>query len=158
MLKTPVQYEPAFDRLNEVRPLTLADRAKINLDIPVLNANPVSQSRRAAGKLLQSNNVGGLIKNSGVSFENVLYRDCQLSPGNPIEHINTIESCKGVLATFTGGVETTHVFWIIFATGSYIAELRKDTYIWLPFTGGRMYFKGEDFDTVWVRVKTYSFS
>lgn len=62
MLVTPVQYESAFDGLNEVRPLELADEVKVALDIPVLNANPVSSSRPAIGKLLRCNQRGGILQ------------------------------------------------------------------------------------------------
>lgn len=62
MLRTPVQYESVLDELNTVRPLQLADEGKVALDTPVLNANPVSSSRPAIGKLLRCNQRGGILR------------------------------------------------------------------------------------------------
>lgn len=158
MLKTPVQFEPAFDGLNEVRPLKLADRVKINLDLPVCNVNPVSSSRRAAGKLLRCNNLGGMLKNSGHSFENVLYRDCQLFPGVPNSSLDVIEGCKGVSAIFTGGGGMTEVYWVDSPLHIFMVEIANEIMTWLPFTGSRMYFYGKNIVGGYVRVKTYSFN
>jgi len=157
MLKTPVQFEPAFDRLNEVRPLKLADRVKINLDLPVCNVNPTGTSRRAIGKLLRCNNVGSMLKNHGDGFETTLYRDCLLLDTNSTDHVDFTPPVKGVLVKWTGGTGPTTVHWVAGYTHFFEVEIFRTPWLWLPFTGSRIWFYGHRFVGTWVRVEVYGF-
>lgn len=61
-LATPVQYEPALEGLNDIRPLQLADEGKVVIPYPVLCKNPPSTGKPAVGMFARCSQQGALLK------------------------------------------------------------------------------------------------
>lgn len=70
MLKliTPVQYEPALEELNAVRPLHLQERPRISLDIPIANKLPKASVKSTAGTLARCTPSGALLNKNVHEF------------------------------------------------------------------------------------------
>lgn len=60
-LITPVQYEPALEELNAVRPLQLQVRPRRILNIPILNKLPIESVKSIAGTLAKCTEQGSLL-------------------------------------------------------------------------------------------------
>lgn len=142
-LATPIQYESALDRLNAVRPLQLADEAKIALNIPVLNVNPVDKDKPVVGKLLRCNQQGVLLRSNDKAQENSEYKSffsyCRLCTF----HFPFAQKVFGVIVTFVDPAEIFTVWWCSEAAVVKYKQITKDVWTFLPFVGIDFYLRFE---------------
>ena len=87
-LITPLHYESAIDGLNDVRPLALADEARQELSLPILNQAPVDKVSPASGKFLQSDNQGAGLIRDFVECKNQVTQSISLSNTGSLGNIN----------------------------------------------------------------------
>jgi len=135
-LLTPVQYEPALDGLNEVRPLQLADEVKIALNIPVFNVNPVGKNKPVVGKLARCNQQGALLESNKVfDLRNFEYQ-VKYTPFESGEFSVTFaQPIKGFLVYFYARSDESHNSVWVTPDGIVIKRFIYQQYMWFDFKG-----------------------
>ena len=149
-LLTPVTYEDTLDELNVVRPLVLVDEAKVELDVPILNRNPVSENRPAIGKLLKCDINGCALSSPNGVIDK--YETDEVYDVPPGDAVATIDFGRIVNRFRVKGIwfiaET--VLWWCTSSGDKLLEI--DENVWAQINARGRYFKfrlypyrGEDF-------------
>lgn len=144
-LATPVQYEPALEGLNDIRPLQLAEESKVVIPYPVLCQNPPSKDKPAVGKLARCSQQGALLKSEPVWADNYSEIRLDISEAVPNIHYAFPVRVQGVLASY-----------LIFVGGGGINWCDKDfvidyrslviiSYRFLPFVGTDIYFMSDGY-------------
>lgn len=138
-LLTPVQYEPSLEELNSVRPLQLADDAKIVIPYPVLCLNPVTKDRPPIGKLARCDRAGALLASQPVECTAYEYITEDFADGDSDKLIQFSQQVSFVqtLVTVVG-------FWGdgYWTDPTYTAEIKNifgTTTFYLPFVGTDLY-------------------
>lgn len=140
-LATPVQYEPALEGLNDIRPLQLADEVKIVLPYPVLCKNPPSTGRPAIGKFVRCTQQGaGVIHriNSLTSYELLSQ---YFDQDNPEHCISFSQKVRCVFVKFGLGSNTRGGYW---TDPTYLIEIKAIGYrtnTFLEFVGTNLYVR-----------------
>ncbi len=139
-LITPVLYDGSLDGLNEVRPLDLADEVKVSLDVPILNVNPVNNSKLALGRLLRCTKDGALLTKNHNSFENVEERRLIITEEAITEVIEWSQKIFGFLWVFQSRFD---INWLVWSDPTYtqrLLYLSLSGTTWVPFKGDTTYF------------------
>ncbi|GAF90525.1 unnamed protein product [marine sediment metagenome] len=138
-LITPVQYEPALEELNAVRPLRLQERPRISLDIPIINKLPKESVKSIAGTLAKGTPSGALLK---LKKEYITaYQMQAVSVTTGYVHLNIVFSqvVKKVMVNVTSLGNTTVFYW---STDNFLVVLQDLNSIkvhYLPFVGTNLY-------------------
>lgn len=144
MLKliTPIQYESALDGLNQVRPLSLADRGKITLDIPICNSNPVNAGRPALGKLLRCNQRGAILTNGRLGYDDYYYSTGSLSHATLTVKITFPTAVKGFIAKYAEALGTGYIARMDSTYTIQVGKLSLNDYSYFNIRGRYVYLKG----------------
>ena len=140
-LVTPVQYENTLDGLNAVRPLVLADEVKPILDIPVLNANPVSENRPAIGKLLRCNQNGALVTKNHNGFKYYQTKSLEIDSPNYFNLCTFSQKVEGILLEVTDSANITAFGWFWLAGFAILEVWNLLGTTWSNFDGQSLYIK-----------------
>jgi len=137
-LATPIQYKPALEGLNEIRPLQLADESKIVLPCPVLCTNPPSKDRPAVGIFARCSQQGSLLKSEPGWADTIYEYNVAIVVGDEV-HITFPMYVVGVIAkyTLTGPMG---VDWCNDAYTINYKGLATEYWTRLPFVGKDIHF------------------
>lgn len=144
-LLTPTQYESALDRLNDIRPLQLAERIRPAISIPVLNSLPVESKKSISGVLAKGTQHGSLLNSMPVWADNTIETTLDITEAVPNVHYQFPIRVKGVLVTFMelaggGGID-----WSDKDFTAIIMDLCHTLFKFLPFVGTDIYFKSSGY-------------
>ncbi len=156
-LATPVQYEPALEGLNDIRPLQLADESKVVIPYPVLCKNPPSKGRPAVGMFARCSQQGALLKN--VSYKAVLpeYKYRNVTVYDMHTHFTFSSKVSYVIAIWKWLGGSPVLYW---SDPTYLYNLKTLSnlkYTFLPFIGTDIYFGGRGLGEWNVDLFVYSF-
>ncbi|GAH56483.1 unnamed protein product, partial [marine sediment metagenome] len=134
-LATPVQYEPALEGLNDIRPLQLADENKIVLSCPVLCKNPPSTGKPTVGMFARSSQQGALLtaNNKVCTAYEYIEQDFEYGLPNKVIHfsqkVSFVQSRVIIIGVWTGA------WWITFGLPKIIMDIYNYSTNFLPFAG-----------------------
>ncbi|MBA7474041.1 hypothetical protein ES707_09388 [subsurface metagenome] len=141
-LATPVQYESALEGLNDIRPLQLAEESKIVIPYPVLCKNPPSKGRPAVGKLARCSEQGALLKSNILLLDKLYTFFVHIHEYNTLISVMFPNRVYGVAARYNQIEKASTTYWSSDTGVAHIDRLVADKYIFLPFIGKIIYFKG----------------
>ena len=120
--------------------MTLADKAKTSLNIPVLCTSEFNREQQSNSKLLRANQVGAMLKN-GLPFAKnyeMLTEEWYIPP--PYKHFEFSQPVNGVLFFWLFEWENPDVKWSDSSYSWYYMTMPFREYVYLPFRGTDMYF------------------
>lgn len=155
-LATPVQYEPALEGLNDIRPLQLADKSKVVIPYPVLCKNPPSTGKPAVGMFARCSQQGALLKSKNTRYR---YLEIQARTYDFYDGRKTITFSQKVslVLCYPGAISfTLNVRWIVPATDGRIQEISLVEPTALNFKGTNLYTRAW-FSEMWGQCTIYFF-
>ncbi|GAI88583.1 unnamed protein product, partial [marine sediment metagenome] len=134
-LSTPVQYEPALEGLNDIRPLQLADESKVVVPYPVLCKNPPSKDRPAVGMFARCSQQGALLKSNNIATTDIDRTTEDFSEAAPLVHYPFTQKVSGVIAKYVNFYGTSGLWWCNSNGTIKYTALSTAAYVFLPFVG-----------------------
>lgn len=140
-LATPVQYEPSLDGLNDIRPLQLADEAKVVIPYPVLCKNPPTVDKPAVGMFARCDRQGSMLINVPPWATEVYEIDIDIAVTNGGMFYSFPIMVQGVLAIYTKVGEYMSVEWSNPTYSRSYAYIHENVWKYLSFMGTKIYFR-----------------
>jgi len=137
-LATPIQYEPALDGLNAIRPMQLANVVKTDIVCPVMCKNPATVDKPAVGMLARCSQQGALLKSKPFWADTIYEYNVAIVVGDEV-HITFPMYVLGVIAKYT----LTGPMGVDWCNDAYTINYRGlATEYWtrLPFVGKDIHF------------------
>lgn len=142
-LATPIQYEPALEGLNDIRPLQLADESKIVIAHPVFCKNPPSAGKPAVGMFARCSQQGALLKSNNTWSDKIESHYLRIDDAYPIYFYTFAQKVYGIIAFWERTAGVAKGYWCDPSGTQKYIELSTITYTFLPFVGTIIWFLGE---------------
>ncbi|GAI19748.1 unnamed protein product [marine sediment metagenome] len=140
-LATPVQYEPALEGLNDIRPLQLADKSKVVIPYPVLCKNPPSTGKPAVGMFARCSQQGALLKSNNRRYRFLEYEYRNYDYYRAKKTITFSQKVSLVLCTPFASVDAIIVRWMLPNFAARIQDISLVEPTVLNFKGTNLHTK-----------------
>lgn len=157
-LATPVQYEPALEGLNTIRPLQLADEVKVIIPYPVLCKNPPSENKPAVGMFARCSQQSALLKHRIKEFCGYEYIRTQFFLPAYTYCFVFSQKVSFVLFMVLAYSELDKIYWTDNTYTLYLQEISLVAPTFIKLVGTRLYVRVIDIsDGYFLDCRCYGF-